>query len=73
MIEEELFMLLSSATITGRHHRLMQQNGHDYAITGRSSPEFAFGLVLDGCGSQWEKKRLKSVAIYPPKTRWGLN
>ncbi|MCI0394719.1 MAG: protein phosphatase 2C domain-containing protein [Chloroflexi bacterium] len=45
-------MILSQATITGRSHRLMQQNGHDFAVTGAPRPGVAFGLVLDGCGSK---------------------
>lgn len=46
--------MLSQATIIGRNHRLMQQNGQDGAFTGRSqSPACYFGLVLDGCGSKY--------------------
>jgi hypothetical protein len=44
--------MISHATIIGRSHRLMQQNCHDFAITGRPTPDCAFGLVLDGCGSK---------------------
>jgi hypothetical protein len=44
--------MISQATIIGRSHRLMQQNCHDFAITGTPAPDCAFGLVLDGCGSK---------------------
>jgi hypothetical protein len=44
--------MLSHATIIGRSHRLMQQNCHDFTITGTLAPDCAFGLVLDGCGSK---------------------
>ena len=45
--------MLSQATIIGRNHRLMQQNGQDGAFTGRSQAACYFGLVLDGCGSKY--------------------
>lgn len=45
--------MISQAAIHGRSHRLMQQNSHDFAITGTPSPDHAFGLVLDGCGSKY--------------------
>ncbi len=48
-------MLVSHATINGRSHRLMQQNSHDFAISGTPAPQTAFGLVLDGCGSKVDK------------------
>jgi hypothetical protein len=47
------FMPLSTATITGRQHRLMQHNGHDFAVTGQPAADYAFGVVLDGCGSRY--------------------
>ena len=47
--------MLGSASVVGRQHRIMQQNCHDYAISGRASAtEAAFGLVLDGCGSKYQ-------------------
>lgn len=45
--------MLSSATIIGRTHRLHQQNCHDFACTGEPGSGYAFGLVLDGCGSKY--------------------
>lgn len=45
--------MISQATINGRSHRLMQQNSHDFAISGSATPGYAFGLVLDGCGSKY--------------------
>ncbi len=48
-------MTISQAAIIGRSHRLMQQNCHDFAITGTPRPGAAFGLILDGCGSKYQK------------------
>lgn len=45
--------MLSQATVIGRSHRLMQHNGQDFAICGEPAPGFAFGVVLDGCGSKY--------------------
>jgi hypothetical protein len=49
----EQHTMISHATKIGRSHRLMQQNCHDFAITGTLAPDCAFGLVLDGCGSKY--------------------
>lgn len=46
----------SHATIIGRSHRLMQQNSHDFASSGRPRPDAAFGLVMDGCGSKYNRQ-----------------
>jgi len=47
--------LLSSASISGRSHRIWQQNCHDVAITGHNAEqEIYWGVVLDGCGSKTE-------------------
>ncbi len=48
--------MLSHAMINGRSHRLMQQNSHDFAISGSPRPDTAFGLVLDGCGSKYNRQ-----------------
>ncbi|MEJ2747136.1 MAG: hypothetical protein P8183_04355, partial [Anaerolineae bacterium] len=48
--------MVSHATINGRFHRLMQQNSHDFAISGCPRPDAAFGLVLDGCGSKYNRQ-----------------
>ncbi len=45
----------SHAAIIGRSHRLIQQNSHDFAISGQPTAQTAFGLVLDGCGSKVDK------------------
>lgn len=44
--------MLSSASLIGRTHRLLQQNRQDVALTGAPAPGVAFGLALDGCGSK---------------------
>ena len=41
------------AHIIGRQHRLIQQNGQDYAVSGSLPGGGCFGLVLDGCSSKW--------------------
>lgn len=46
----------SQATVIGRSHRLRQQNSHDVAISGSPRPSAAFGLVLDGCGSKYNRQ-----------------
>ncbi len=48
--------MLSHAIINGRSHRLMQQNSHDFASSGSPRPDTAFGLVLDGCGSKYNRQ-----------------
>ncbi|MFQ5400456.1 MAG: protein phosphatase 2C domain-containing protein [Anaerolineae bacterium] len=45
--------MLSHTILIGRTHRLAQQNGQDFACTGAPRPGFAYGLVLDGCGSKF--------------------
>lgn len=45
--------MLSHTHLTGRQHRLIQQNGQDYAVSGALQGGGCFGLVLDGCGSKW--------------------
>ena len=47
--------MLNDAAIIGRTHRLTHQNCHDAAYTGAPQPGYAFGLVLDGCGSKYRK------------------
>ena len=59
--------MISHATIIGRSHRLMQQNCHDFAITGTPAPDCVFGLVLDGCGS----KHRKETGTYPSHNEVG--
>lgn len=44
--------MISSAIHIGRHHRLMNQNCHDFAIAGTTPSGSCFGIVLDGCGSK---------------------
>lgn len=46
-------MSLIHAYLIGRQHRLIHQNGQDYAISGECGVGGSFGLVLDGCGSKW--------------------
>ncbi|MCB9423398.1 MAG: protein phosphatase 2C domain-containing protein [Ardenticatenaceae bacterium] len=48
--------MISHAMINGRSHRLMQQNSHDFAISGSPRPGTAYGLVLDGCGSKYNRQ-----------------
>jgi hypothetical protein len=48
--------MIGHAMINGRSHRLMQQNSHDFASSGRPRPGAAFGLVLDGCGSKFNRQ-----------------
>ncbi len=45
--------MLFATTIIGRHHRLKQQNCHDFATTYRCANGHKIGLVLDGCGSKF--------------------
>ncbi len=45
--------MISSATIMGRSHRIMQQNCHDFAQSSTISSQTVYGLVLDGCGSKY--------------------
>ncbi len=59
--------MISHATIIGRSHRLMQQNCHDFAITGTPAPDCVFGLVLDGCGS----KHREETGTYPSHNEVG--
>ncbi len=55
--------MLSDAVIIGRNHRLMQQNCHDFACSGSPLPGYAFGLVLDGCGSKYIDNEERSLVI----------
>lgn len=48
--------MISHAMINGRTHRLLQQNSHDFAISGSPRSGTAFGLVLDGCGSKYNRQ-----------------
>ena len=48
--------MISHAMVNGRSHRLRQQNSHDFAISGSPRPGTAFGLVLDGCGSKYNRQ-----------------
>lgn len=61
--------MLSSATIIGRSHRLIQQNCHDFAITGSPAPGVAFGLALDGCGSKYRE----NGRVTPSRNETGAN
>ncbi len=62
-------MQLSQAVINGRSHRLMQKNGQDVAVTGQPATGYAFGLVLDGCGS----KQHDSDGTTPSQNEVGAN
>lgn len=55
------------ATLIGRSHRLWQQNGQDFALSGAPAPGRAFGLVLDGCGSPYREE----TAVYPTHNEVG--
>jgi hypothetical protein len=48
--------MISHAMVNGRTHRLMQQNSHDFAISGSPRSGTAYGLVLDGCGSKFKRQ-----------------
>ena len=45
--------MVSHATVIGRSHRLMQHNCQDFAIAAVPTPNVAFGLICDGCGSKF--------------------
>ena len=60
-------MITNHASLIGRSHRLMQQNGHDFAISGAPAPGCAFGLVLDGCGGKYRT----DTAVYPAHNEVG--
>lgn len=47
--------ILAHAHLIGRQHRLIQQNGQDYAVAGTLPGGGCFGMVLDGCGSKWRQ------------------
>lgn len=44
--------MICSAIHIGRHHRLMNQNCHDFAVAGTTPAGSVYGVVLDGCGSK---------------------
>ncbi|MCA9929415.1 MAG: protein phosphatase 2C domain-containing protein [Anaerolineales bacterium] len=48
--------MITTGSIIGRSHRLMQQNCQDAAVGGTLTPDVAFGLVLDGCGSKYREE-----------------
>ncbi len=48
--------MISHAMVNGRSHRLRQQNSHDFASSGNPRPGTAYGLVLDGCGSKYNRQ-----------------
>lgn len=60
-------MITNHASLIGRSHRLWQQNGHDFAISGAPAPDCAFGLVLDGCGSKY----YTDSAVFPAHNEVG--
>lgn len=61
-------MSLVHAHLTGRQHRLVHQNGQDFAVTGTLGEAGCFGLVLDGCGSKW---RTPASATIPSSNEVG--
>lgn len=64
-------MQLATAIINGRHHRLMQQNGHDFAVAGQPANGYAFGLVLDGCGSRYRDSDPAGQFFLPAQSEVG--
>ena len=61
--------MISSATIIGRSHRIMQQNCQDFATGKAIGPHAVFGLVLDGCGSKYRD----ATGMYPSNNEVGAN
>ncbi|MCA9872377.1 MAG: protein phosphatase 2C domain-containing protein [Anaerolineales bacterium] len=59
--------MINHATLIGRSHRLWQQNGQDFALSGAPAPDCAFGLVLDGCGSKYRS----DTAVFPSHNEVG--
>jgi len=67
-------MFAQAATI-GRQHRLMNHNCQDFAVGGLIETGFAYGLVLDGCGSKYRESieggQLSKFCTYPSQNEVG--
>ena len=61
--------MVNHATLIGRAHRLRQENGQDFAVSGAPAPGCAFGLVLDGCGSKYRT----DTAVHPSHNEVGAH
>lgn len=45
--------MINQTVVIGRSHRIMQQNCQDFSAAREFQNGFAFGVVLDGCGSKY--------------------